>query len=201
MIVVTTSGTATSELYPAVIEAYQQRIPLIICTADRPPELWNTGANQTINEWNLYKNQIRWFKNVGLPDASSSRITFIKKIAVKAFEVSLVQKKGPVHLNFPFRKPLDKESHTDDVDIELIDEATKPISIETAEPEISDFTKRETRQIGNLCSKLIEHSDGLIVVAPMNYDENTIKNLKALSKITHYTHFISEIGVHQLKAR
>ena len=65
--VVTTSGTAAAELYPAIIEAYQQRVPLIICTADRPPELLNTGANQTINQHNLYKNHIRWFKNVGLP--------------------------------------------------------------------------------------------------------------------------------------
>ena len=56
VIVVTTSGTATSELYPAIIEAYQQRIPLLICTADRPPELLNTGANQTINQWNLRNN-------------------------------------------------------------------------------------------------------------------------------------------------
>src|SRR4030042_1698007 len=51
--VVTTSGTAVTELYPAIIEAYQQRIPLIICTADRPPELRNTGANQTINQHDI----------------------------------------------------------------------------------------------------------------------------------------------------
>ena len=52
--VVCTSGTATVELYPAIVEAYQQRVPLIICTADRPPELLNRGANQTINQNNLY---------------------------------------------------------------------------------------------------------------------------------------------------
>ncbi|MCL4548740.1 MAG: thiamine pyrophosphate-binding protein, partial [Bacteroidetes bacterium] len=57
--IVTTSGTAVAELYPAIIEAYYQRIPLIICTADRPPILRNSGANQTINQQNIFANHIR----------------------------------------------------------------------------------------------------------------------------------------------
>jgi len=175
VIVVTTSGTATSELYPSIIEAYQQRIPLIICTADRPPELWNTGANQTINQWNLYKNHIRWFKYVGLPEPSYKRITFIKKIAVKAFEISLTQKKGPVHLNFPFRKPLDKGSYTDEVDTALVDEVMKSIPIEIAVQKIIDFSKREFKQIENVYKNLIKYSKGLIIIGPMNYDYNFYK--------------------------
>jgi 2-succinyl-5-enolpyruvyl-6-hydroxy-3-cyclohexene-1-carboxylate synthase len=186
VIIVTTSGTATSEIYPSIIEAFQQRVPLIICTADRPPELWKTGSNQTINQWDLYKNHIRWFKNVGLPDLSSNRIAAVKKIALKAFEISNNQKTGPVHLNFPFRKPLDKNSHTDEVDIEMVDELTKPILIENAENELTDFTKRETRQVENVCSNLNEHSNGLIIVGPMNYDENFLRNVKVLSNITRY---------------
>ena len=65
--IVTTSGTAVAELYPAIIEAYQQRIPLIICTADRPSYLRDCGANQTINQDNIYKNHIRYFADLGLP--------------------------------------------------------------------------------------------------------------------------------------
>jgi 2-succinyl-5-enolpyruvyl-6-hydroxy-3-cyclohexene-1-carboxylate synthase len=186
VIIVTTSGTATAELYPAIIEAYQQRSPLIICTADRPPELWNSGSNQTINQWDLYKNHIRWWKNVGLPDLSSSSIAAIKKIALKAFEISKNQKTGPVHLNFPFRKPLDNNTNTDEVEMTFLDDALKPIPIETAELEISDFTKRELKQIENVCEKLKEYSYGLIIVGPMNYDESFIKNLKELSSITHF---------------
>ncbi|UCH65889.1 MAG: 2-succinyl-5-enolpyruvyl-6-hydroxy-3-cyclohexene-1-carboxylic-acid synthase, partial [Ignavibacterium sp.] len=186
VIVVTTSGTATAELYPAIIEACQQRVPLIVCTADRPPELWKSGANQTINQWDLYKNHIRWFKNAGLPDLSSIRIAAIKKIAVKAFEISKNQKTGPVHLNFPFRKPLDKDSNTDELDIAMVDELTKPIPIETTELEISDFTKREKRQVENIYSKLNEHSNGLIIVGPMNYYEDFVRNVKVLSNITRY---------------
>ncbi len=186
VIVVTTSGTATSELYPAIIEAYQQRVPLMICTADRPPELWKTGANQTINQWDLYKNHIRWFKNAGLPDLSSNRIATIKKIAFKAFEISKIRKTGPVHINFPFRKPLNKDTSTDELDIEMVVELTKTIPIETAELEINNFTKRKTRQIENVCSKLNAHSNGLIIVGPMNYDENFIRNVKVLSNLLRY---------------
>ena len=62
---VCTSGTAAVEFYPAIVEAYKQRIPLIICTADRPPELRDTGTNQTINQDNIYKNHIRFFADVG----------------------------------------------------------------------------------------------------------------------------------------
>ena len=67
VLIITTSGTATAELYPAIIEAYQNRVPLIICTADRPAYLRNTGANQTINQDNIYKNHIRFFYDTGLP--------------------------------------------------------------------------------------------------------------------------------------
>ncbi|OGV05753.1 MAG: 2-succinyl-5-enolpyruvyl-6-hydroxy-3-cyclohexene-1-carboxylic-acid synthase, partial [Ignavibacteria bacterium RIFOXYB2_FULL_36_7] len=120
VILLCTSGTATAELYPAIIEAYQQRVPLIICTADRPPELLNTGANQTINQNNLYKNHIRWFFDAGLPEPIQRRIRHIKAIAKRAVYESLVRSKGPVHLNFPFRKPFEPDEFTDEVDSEVI---------------------------------------------------------------------------------
>ena len=186
VIVVTTSGTATSELYPAIIEAYQQRIPLLICTADRPPELLNTGANQTINQWNLYRNHILWFKNVGLPELSSNRITYIKKIAIKAFTNSLNHEIGPVHLNFPFRKPLDKNSYTDEVDTSLIAEAMKPIPVQEYDNKVNVYTRKEIKQIDRVCKKLIKYSKGLIIIGPMDYDEIFIKNIKILSNITNY---------------
>ena len=79
--VITTSGTAVAELYPAIIEAYYQRIPLIICTADRPPGLRNSGANQTINQNNIYKNHIRYFEDAGLPVIK--KLKHIQKLAEK----------------------------------------------------------------------------------------------------------------------
>ncbi len=120
--IVTTSGTAVAELYPAIIEAYQQRVPLIVCTADRPPEMLNSGANQTINQNNIYANHINWFFDLGLPEVTSERILHLKSIALRAFVTSKVINKGPVHLNFPFRKPFEPDSFTDEIEENLLEE-------------------------------------------------------------------------------
>ncbi len=103
--IVTTSGTATAEVYPAIIEAYQTCVPLIVCTADRPYYLRNTGANQTINQENLYRNHINFFADLRLPKLTDARLSKLIKITDKAFSIS--NKLGPVHLNFPFEKPLE----------------------------------------------------------------------------------------------
>ena len=184
--IVTTSGTATAELYPAIIEAYQQRIPLIICTADRPPELLNTGANQTINQWNLYKNHIRWFKYIGLPQLSVKRIINLQKIAVRAFETSLIKNKGPIHLNFPFRKPLDPNSFTDEVEDEILVAINNTIVPEANINRNEDLSKRETKQINKIAENIIEKENGLIIVGPKEYDPEFVSNIKQLSKITGY---------------
>ncbi|MCL4278949.1 MAG: hypothetical protein KJZ60_04590, partial [Ignavibacteriaceae bacterium] len=105
---------------------YQQRAPLIICTADRPPELIGSGANQTINQYNLFANHIRWFRDLGLPAISEIGLNHLQKIAFEAYQVSLIEDKGPVHLNFPFRKPLEPESYTDVVNKKIL--SIKPIN-------------------------------------------------------------------------
>jgi 2-succinyl-5-enolpyruvyl-6-hydroxy-3-cyclohexene-1-carboxylate synthase len=184
--IVTTSGTATAELYPAIIEAYQQRIPLIICTADRPPELLNTGANQTINQWNLYKNHIRWFKYIGLPQLSVKRIINLQKIAVRAFETSLMINKGPVHLNFPFRKPLEPKSFTDEVDDKILISIKNCITPEKNTNRNEDLSKRETKQNNIIAEKVIGKAQGLIIVGPKEFDQEFVSKLKLLSKITGY---------------
>ena len=112
VVIITTSGTAAAELYPSIVEAYQQRIPLIVCTADRPPELRGRGANQTINQENIYKNHIRHFREAGLPSTSFSGIRKIRKIAEEAYQKC---SQGPVHLNFPFRKPFEPDTFTDEI--------------------------------------------------------------------------------------
>jgi len=119
--IVTTSGTAVAELYPAIIEAYQQRVPLIICTADRPAYLRNTGANQTINQNNIYKNHIRFFCDLGLPDLNISSFKRLVNTVNLAVEICLYKNKGPVHLNLPFKKPLEPVSYTDSISKEIFD--------------------------------------------------------------------------------
>ncbi len=83
------------------------------------------GANQTINQRNLYKNHIRWFCPVGLPEANVKGIKHIKECARQAFKESFINSKGPVHLNFPFKKPFEPKTFTDEVSKKVLDSAKK----------------------------------------------------------------------------
>ncbi|MCH7773490.1 MAG: 2-succinyl-5-enolpyruvyl-6-hydroxy-3-cyclohexene-1-carboxylic-acid synthase [Bacteroidetes bacterium] len=197
--ILTTSGTATAELFPAIIEGYQQRIPLIICTADRPPELLNTGANQTINQWNLYKNNIRWFKYIGLPQLSVKRIFILQKIPVRAFETSIIRDKGPVHLNFPFRKPLEPDSFTDEVGDEILMVIKNCITPGANINRKGNLSKRETKRINKIAENIIGKEKGLIIVGPKEYDPDFVSNIKQLSKVTGYP--VLADGVSHLRFR
>ncbi len=112
-----TSGTATANFHPAVIEAYQSHIPLLVLTTDRPHELRDSGANQTINQLNLYGNHIRWFVDVAPPETDPPAKTgrYLRTLANRAIATSLAPVAGPVHLNFPFRKPLEPTPVDNDV--------------------------------------------------------------------------------------
>lgn len=125
VVIVTTSGTATAELYPAIIEAYQSRIPLIVCTADRPSYLRNTGTNQTINQKNIYKNHIRYFTELPLPSVDRKDIHTLLSKTSEAISTATILNKGPVHLNFQFEKPFEPDSTTDFIDDNLIINASK----------------------------------------------------------------------------
>jgi 2-succinyl-5-enolpyruvyl-6-hydroxy-3-cyclohexene-1-carboxylate synthase len=101
-----TSGTAGAELHPAVVEAHHARVPLIVCTADRPPELHHTGASQTIEQDRLFAVEARWCADPGVPDAG--RASSWRPLAARAVAESLHNPSGPgpVHLNLAFREPL-----------------------------------------------------------------------------------------------
>jgi 2-succinyl-5-enolpyruvyl-6-hydroxy-3-cyclohexene-1-carboxylate synthase len=104
VVVLTTSGTATAELHPAVVEAHHAGVPLLVCTADRPPELRDVGAPQTIDQERLYGSAVRWYADPGLADrASASRW---RAFAARALAETAGPPAGPVQLNLPFREPL-----------------------------------------------------------------------------------------------
>jgi 2-succinyl-5-enolpyruvyl-6-hydroxy-3-cyclohexene-1-carboxylate synthase len=104
--VLCTSGTAAANFYPAVIEAAHARVPLLVCTADRPPELHDAGAGQTIDQTRLYGGAVRWFHEPGPPaDAPGAGATW-RAAASRAFAATLGPPAGPVHCNFAFREPL-----------------------------------------------------------------------------------------------
>jgi 2-succinyl-5-enolpyruvyl-6-hydroxy-3-cyclohexene-1-carboxylate synthase len=101
-----TSGTAAANFAPAVIEAWHARVPLIVLTSDRPPELREIGAGQTIDQLNLYGSAVKWFFEVGVHDATPERLRWIRTLACRAYWTSSAGPPGPVHLNFPLREPL-----------------------------------------------------------------------------------------------
>jgi 2-succinyl-5-enolpyruvyl-6-hydroxy-3-cyclohexene-1-carboxylate synthase len=111
-----TSGTATANLAPAVIEAQQARVPMIVLTADRPPELRDVGAGQTIDQVKLYGDAVKWFVEVGVHDATDDRLRWVRALACRAFWTSVEGRPGPVHLNFPLREPLILSSPLQDDD-------------------------------------------------------------------------------------
>ena len=101
-----TSGTAAANYLPAVIEAYEARVPLLVLTADRPPELRDIGAGQTIDQIKLYGSAVKWFVEVDDHPASPMRVRWLRQLACRAFWTAVDGRPGPVHLNFSFREPL-----------------------------------------------------------------------------------------------
>ena len=101
-----TSGTAAAELLPAAIEAQQARVPLLLLTADRPPELRETGAGQTIDQLKLFGDAAKWFVEVGVYDATPEHLRWMRTLACRAYWKTLEGRPGVVHLNFPLREPL-----------------------------------------------------------------------------------------------
>ena len=101
-----TSGSAAANLMPAVVEAWEARVPLIVLTADRPPELRDVGAGQSIDQIKLYGSHVKWFVEVGTHDPSRATAVHHRALACRAYWTALAGRPGPVHLNFPLREPL-----------------------------------------------------------------------------------------------
>jgi 2-succinyl-5-enolpyruvyl-6-hydroxy-3-cyclohexene-1-carboxylate synthase len=114
--VLCTSGTAAANLHPAVCEADEAAVPLIVLTADRPPELRGIGAGQTIDQLKLYGRAVRWFCELGTHQADDGGLLHFRSVACRAYARARGEPRpGPVHLNVAFRDPLGPEPRPEDV--------------------------------------------------------------------------------------
>ena len=106
VVVTCTSGTAAANLAPAVHEAAEARVPLVVLTADRPPELREVGAGQAIDQIGLYGSAARWFVELGNADPGPAWNAHVRAVACRAWATALGPRPGPVHVNLPLREPL-----------------------------------------------------------------------------------------------
>ena len=106
VVVLTTSGTATANLLPAVVEARLTGAPLIVITADRPPELVGWGANQTIEQSGIYGRHVKWSVDLPVPGAGVDLTDYALAVGRRTYATAMGYPSGPVHLNVPLREPL-----------------------------------------------------------------------------------------------
>lgn len=171
---VSTSGTAAANFFPAIVEARYARVPLIVTTADRPPELRATGAAQTIDQIKLFGDIVRWFVEVGTPDGSPELLGYVASLGSRAAAEAWRAPAGPVHLNFAFREPLLP-------DPDALPALPEPLPEAEAAPEPPPPARRA---IERMAKALRARRRGLILCGP---DDATPALAEAVSRLARTT--------------
>lgn len=165
---VCTSGTAAANFYPAIIEAYHSGIPLLVLTADRPPELRGWGAGQTIDQVHLYGRHVRWYSEAAVPMRGVAGVRYARALASRMVSVASSDPSGPVHLNLPFREPLDPRTVPEDAlpsnDVAVTGRADSEPYLRDAPPEPSAAADEFERWSDIVC----QAENGVIAVGPLN---------------------------------
>ncbi|KAA3648058.1 MAG: 2-succinyl-5-enolpyruvyl-6-hydroxy-3-cyclohexene-1-carboxylic-acid synthase [Chloroflexi bacterium] len=164
---VCTSGTAAANFFPAVIEANYSEVPLLVLTADRPAELRESGANQTIDQIKLYGDHVRWFTDVAPPEAqpAANMLRYLRTLAARAVATSQGVLPGPVHLNFPFRKPLEPTPVDGDFSPDLDQLNGSDFDKPFVSFECSELSPRD-QQVTALTETIQKSRRGLIICGP-----------------------------------
>ncbi len=163
---VCTSGTAVANYLPAIVEAQMSQVPLLILTGDRPHELRHSGANQTIDQVKIFGDLVLWSVDMPLPEADPPEVVlrYVCTTAVRAYATANGLRKGPVHVNFPFRKPLEPESS------EQYSVFSEQYSVFSNQFKIHNFSvgtlQPSAEQLDWLRAVLTQHPHGLIICGP-----------------------------------
>jgi len=168
--VVCTSGTAAANFHPAILEASESRVPMTVITADRPPELHDSGANQTIDQQKLYGDAVRWYRQLPEPAADPRKLRSLRVTAARALSESTGTPAGPVHLNTPFEKPLEPTPVAGDVPPEFAENA--PLAADGHTGPLVGVTQGTVRLDDRECREIVDRLDdadqGLIICGPAN---------------------------------
>ncbi|WP_144798905.1 2-succinyl-5-enolpyruvyl-6-hydroxy-3-cyclohexene-1-carboxylic-acid synthase [Halorubrum depositum] len=180
-----TSGTAAANYHPAVMEADQARVPLLALTADRPPELRDSGANQTADQEKLYGDTVRFYKDLPEPAPNDRALRSLRTTVGRAVAAAEGADPGPVHLNVPFKKPLEPTRVPGDVpaDLDPVAAAGRDgpyVDVTPGSPEPGDDGLRA------LANELSSADRGLIVAGPADPPGIDAESVTALSHATGF---------------
>lgn len=169
---VCTSGTAAANYFPAVVEAYYQRIPLVVLTADRPHELRDVGASQTINQIHMYGDFVKKSWEMALPEKTPEMLRYVRNRASRVMMDAVAGNPGPIHVNFPFREPLTPDLTLDNLWGERKEEVYNPVY---------EGEKRLSEGHLQALAKKLANKRGVIVCGPQ-VDETLANSIVALSE-------------------
>ena len=165
-----TSGTAAANYHPAILEASESRVPLIALTADRPPELQDSGANQTTDQVKLYGDAVRYYRTLPEPEPEPRKLRSLRVIAARAVGEATGMPPGPVHLDVPFRKPLEPIEVEGDVPADITERA--PLGAEGRDGPFLRQSRGRLEPSESAMARVQEDvgaaSRGLIVCGPAN---------------------------------
>jgi 2-succinyl-5-enolpyruvyl-6-hydroxy-3-cyclohexene-1-carboxylate synthase len=172
---VCTSGTAAANFLPAIAEARYAGVPLVALTADRPPELRGVGAGQTIDQVELYGSHARFFAEAPVPREGAAALREMHALAQRALAAALGPPSGPVHLNLPFREPLEPAGPDErTADRAAHSCASTPIARRVAAPSAGE--------IEALCELVARHERGVIACGPLDPSDADVEAIADLSR-------------------
>ena len=168
VVLVCTSGTAAANYLPAVVEAHYSGVPLIVFTADRPAELRDWGAGQTIDQVDIYGSHVRW--SAEMATAGEVDASWFRRMTARAVREATAPRPGPVHLNWPFREPLEPTARPS-----AALSPTVALNNERPGPTTSEL---------DLITRLSEFERGLIVAGPSDFDQSAARSIAGFAART-----------------
>lgn len=183
-VLVCTSGTAAANYLPAIVEAHYSRVPLIVLTADRPPELRDWGAGQTIEQVGLYGGYSRWSVEVPLEVGGDDALRYAARLAARSAAMASDRPAGAVHLNWPFREPLAPKPGIADRDRAASHES------DGAEFEGLRFSRAgavaDPGDLREFTSVALERERGVICCGPMDAEPGLLEAIAAFARAARW---------------